>query len=177
MQRQKYIYLSIIVVCLIIISTSIYYVLGGFEKVEIFFFEGTSRAVIGKEHYMSNRNFRQKMDSARIDIQEGKLKGMLTAVLYQSDTIPQDSILCFIGASQDDINGVVRMPAGYQYKHFKTDRIYKIFISQHPLVMPKPEEIEQMMEIKAIEEGELLQPVTFELYYEDNSLSVEKWVK
>ncbi|MEM7298066.1 MAG: hypothetical protein AAF391_07350, partial [Bacteroidota bacterium] len=83
----------------------------------------------------------------------------------------------FIGASQDDINGVVRMPAGYQYKHFKTDRIYRIFITQHPLVMPTPDEIEQMMEIKAIEEGELLQPVTFELYYEDNSLSVEKWVK
>ncbi|GAB4233752.1 MAG: hypothetical protein Tsb0034_07110 [Ekhidna sp.] len=179
MQRAKFLYLTIIIICLVIISFSTYYTLGGFDPVEVYFFDGTNRTVIGNAHYIPNqgKDFRQRMDSVKAEIDAGKLKGRLTAIIYQHDSIPDDSVLCFIGASQDGSKGVMRMPAGYEYRQFKTNRIYRIFITQHPLARPNPEEIEQIMELKSIEEGEVLQPHTFELYYQDGSLSIEKWVK
>ena len=89
----------------------------------------------------------------------------------------KDSIHCFIGASRDSIQGLVRIPAGYLYKQFTTDKVYKIFMTKSGWVRPLPETIEEIMKVRSIEEGEVLQPLTFELYYEDGSFSVEKWVK
>lgn len=171
--------MTIIVVCLIIISVSIYYILGGFEPVNVYLIDGTSRVVIGKEYFIPDDReaFFQKMDSARMDIENEKLKGDLTAVIYENDTIAEDMIHCFIGASRDGIKGVVRMPAGFKFRQFTTDQIFKVFITQHWLVQPLPEEIEEMIQVRSIEEGKVLQPLTFEVYYPDNSLSVEKWAK
>lgn len=177
MKRAKVIYLSIIIVCLSIISFSTYFILGGFDPIEIYFFEGTTRTVTGNEYVIPNRQFASKMDSVKSKLTEFKLKGRLTSVIYQDGSVSEDSIHCFIGVSQDSVKGVQRMPAGFDYKLFQTDKIYKIFITQHPLVRPVPETIEEIMQAKASEEGEVLQPYTFELYYQDGSLSIEKWVK
>ena len=146
---------------------------------EVYFFGGTDRTVIGKEYFIPDdkKDFYIKMDSAKADLLSGMLKGKLTAVIYQDEWRERDSLHCFIGASQDSVKGVVRLPAGYEYKQFSTDRIYKIFITQSGWVIPSPKSIEETLEVKSIEEGEVLQPITFELYYEDGSLSVEKWVR
>jgi len=178
MRKLKTLYISIIIVSLLVISGSIYYILGGFEPIEIYFFDGTTRTVIGREYILpdDNKYFQQQMDSMYVDIQEGNLKGMLTAVIYQDKNL-QDSIRYFLGASQDSIEGVARIPAGFDYRQYRTKRIYKIFITQSGWIRPTPENIEEMMEVKAVEEGVSLKPYTFELYYQDGSFSVEKWVK
>lgn len=182
MQRAKYLYLSVIILCLVIISGCIYYVLGGFDPVEVYLFDGPAeRTVIGKEYFLpandNSKEYNERMTEAWQDIQNGTLKGQLTSVIYVNDTLSKDSIHCFIGASFEEIKGVMRMPSGYEYRQFTTNRIYKIFVTQHALARPTPEENEQLMQVRSIEEGEVLQPYTFELYYEDNSLSIEKWVK
>lgn len=179
MKRAKLIYSAIIVVCLIIIMWSTYYTLGGFDSVEVFVMEGKERTVIGKE-YIEKYDydaFGKKMKETRKAIDSGKLKGMLTVVFFENDTIGPDSIHYFLGASKDEVKNVVMLPAGYQYNEFKTDKVFKAFITQHWLVRPSPEKIKELMEIKAIEEGEVLQPLSFELYYKDKSLSVEYWAK
>lgn len=172
-------YTGIIVICLAVIFTSLYFILGGFDKIEVYFFPGTDRTMIGKEYFIpdDNKAFRAKMDSAKSDMLKGILKGKLAAVIYQDEWQEKDSLHCFIGVAQDSVQGVVRLPAGYDYAQFSTDRIYKIFITQSGWVIPSPATIEEILEVKSIEEGEVLQPFTFELYYEDNSMSVEKWVK
>ncbi|MBC6401965.1 MAG: hypothetical protein GDA37_13355 [Ekhidna sp.] len=75
------------------------------------------------------------------------------------------------------IKGVARIPAGFDYRQYRTEKIYKIFITQSDWIRPTPESIEEMMLIKSIEEGEVLKPYTFELYYQDGSFSVEKWIQ
>jgi len=178
MKRAKAFYLSFIVACLAIIAGCIYYLMGGFDPVEIYFFEGNTRTVIGREYVLrdDNKYFQREMDSIYADIQAGTLKGMLTAVIYQDEHL-KDSTRYFLGASQDGSKGVARVPAGFDYRQFSTDRIYKIFITQSGWVSPTPKEIEEIMQVKSIEEGEILKPYTFELYYKDGSFSVEKWVK
>ena len=177
---SKTLYLIVIVVCLSVVSAGIYFILGGFEETEVYFFDGTDRMVIGKEHFLKNdkKSFYAEMDSAKADLLSGVLKGKLTAVIYQDEWQEKDSLHCFIGVAQDSVKGgVVRLPAGYDYRQFSTDRIYKIFVTQSMWVVPSPKTLEETLQVRSIEEGEVLQPVTFELYYEDGSFSVEKWVK
>ncbi|MBC6410877.1 MAG: hypothetical protein GDA42_10565 [Ekhidna sp.] len=178
MKRIKAIYIVMIVTSLSIISGSLYYILGGFDPVKIYFFDGTTRTVIGREYILpdDNKYFQQQMDIAKADLSAGNLKGMLTAVIYRDENL-QDSIRYFIGASQDSIKGVARIPAGFDYRQYRTEKIYKIFITQSDWIRPTPESIEEMMLIKSIEEGEVLKPYTFELYYQDGSFSVEKWIQ
>ena len=171
--------MAIIIVCLIIIAWSTYYTLGGFDPVEIFVMEGKERTVIGKEYIekYDYDGFDKKMKETRAAIDSGRLKGMLTVVFFENDTIGEDSVHYFLGASKDEVKNVVMLPAGYDYREFKTDKVFKAFMTQHPLVRPNPDEMNELMEVKAIEEGEVLQPISFELYYQDNSLSVEYWAK
>lgn len=179
MKRAKQFYLAIIAISLIIITWSTYYTLGGFDEVEVFVMEGKERTVIGKEYIEKYRyaDYKKRIEETKAEIDSGRLKGMLTLVIYENDTIGQDSIHYFIGASIDEVKDVLRLPAGYTYKEFKTDKLFKVFITQHVLVRPTPDEINELMEIKAIEEGHVLQPYWFELYYKDESLSVEQWAK
>ncbi|MEM6735942.1 MAG: hypothetical protein AAGC64_04240 [Bacteroidota bacterium] len=179
MKNARSIYWGIIVIGLIIVSGGIYYLLDGFDPVKVYFFNGATRTVIGKEYYIPNDHkiFRTKMDSATIDLENETLKGKLTTVVYQDQWINKDSIHCFIGASQDSIKEALRIPPGYDCKKFSTNRIYRIFITQNQWTQPTPETIEEIMAIKSMEEGDVFQPLTFELYHRDKSLHVEKWVK
>lgn len=176
---SRTLYLIIIIVCLSVVSVGVYFILGGFEETEVYFFDGTERTVIGKEHFLKNDkdSFYAEMDSAKADLMSGVLKGKLTAVIYQDEWQEKDSLHCFIGVAQDSVKGMLRLPAGYNYKQFSTPRIYKIFVTQSRWVVPSPKTLEEVLEVRSIEEGEVLQPITFELYYEDGSFSVEKWVK
>ncbi len=179
MKKHRSFYTVIIVVCILIISVGVYYLLGGFDPIRIYYFAGTNRTVIGKEYYLPDqrKDFWEKLDSAKADLLDGTIKGNLVAVVYQDEWTDRDSIHCFIGASQDSTQGVLRIPAGYEYKQFETERIYKVFMTQNRWIQPTPGTIEEIMEVKSIEEGEVLQPYSFELYYRDGSSSVEKWVK
>lgn len=179
MKKTRRIYLAIIILCLIVIGFSTYFSLGGFDPVQVYVMEGKERTVIGNEYIekFDREGFGKKMKETRAAIDSGKLTGMLTLVIYENDTIGKDSIHYFIGASIDEVKDVLRLPAGYSFKEFTTDKVFKVFITQHALVRPTPEEINELMEIKAIEEGEVLQPISFELYYQDESLSVEQWAR
>lgn len=179
MKNSKSLYLFVIVFCLVLISSGIYYLLGGFKKLEVYFFDGSERTVIGKEFFIrdGNKDFNTKMDSVALAIKSGTLKGDLTAVIYDDDWKERDSLHVFIGAAQHNASGIMQIPAGYTYKEFSSSRVYKVFISQNGWVRPSTDEVEEVLEIKAIEEGEVFQPITFEVYFQDGSFNVEKWIE
>ncbi len=179
MKRAKQIYLSVIVLCLLIIAVATYYSLGGFEEIEIYEFEGKERTVIGKEFIGMHNSpaYDSLMISTRDAILSGKLQGDMTVVYYPQAFEDRDSLKCFIGASFDEIKGIISVPAKYDYREFKTEKVYKMFITQHPMVRPLPGEIASMFEVRSIEDGKVLQPINFEVYYQDGSLSVEAWVR
>lgn len=179
MKGWKLFYLTVIIILLLALVTSIYYTLGGFDPVEVFVMEDKERTVIGIE-YVEKYDFEAfdfRMRETRSAIDSGRLEGMLTVVFYRDEKLGKDSVHYFLGASVDQVNDVIRLPAGYDYREFKTDKVFKVFLSQNRLVRPLPEEIEQLIKLKAVEEGRELQPYSFELYYKDESLSVEHWAK
>ncbi|MEP0984531.1 hypothetical protein [Ekhidna sp.] len=179
MKRAKQFYLAVIVVCIVIIVWSVYYTLGGFDPVEVFVMEGKERTVIGKE-YIERYN-REEWGSHILEtkaaIDSGKLKGQLTIVYFDNKNIGKDSLHYFVGASVEEIRDVLRLPAGYDYREFRTSKVFKVFLTQHDLVKPSRDEVMSLMEVKAIEEGAVLQPLSFDLYYSDGSLSSEAWAR
>ncbi len=179
MKRVKQFYLAITILCLVTIAFSTYYTLGGFDPVDVFVMKGGERTVIGKEYIVKYdyNAFHKKIQETIAEIDSGRLKGMLTVVFFENDMIGEDSVHYFIGVSIDEILDVLRLPSGYDYKEFRTEKIFKIFITQHPWIRPLSEEINEIMEIQSIEEGKVLQPYSFELYYKDGSLSIERWVR
>ncbi len=179
MKAAKIFYLAIIIICLIVLAGSAYYVLGGFDEVEVYEFEGSERTVIGK-HYIDKfegDKLLTIMQETKSMIDNGRLRGQLALVDFQNDTIGSDSSHYFIGASFDEIRNVLELPAGFTYEEFKTRKIYRVFITQHPLVRPLPSDIRSMLEVRAIEDGEVLTPYTFDIYYSDGSWCTEAWVK
>lgn len=178
MNKMKNLYIIIIIICLLIISVSIYYVLGGFDTLEVFEMGGADRTVVG--HKYTGRHNDPRLDSIRQviveDLQSGKLKGRLTLIDYYGQMKDRDSVNLFIGASFDGASDIVRIPAGYDYLQFDSTKIFKIFLSQRKIARPTPEKIYQLVKQKAKETGVVLRPYSFEIYYKDGSLSVEYWV-
>lgn len=146
---------------------------------DVFVMEGKERTVIGREYRekFNKEAYHYRMLENRAAIDSGKLKGMFTVVFFEDKTLGADSVHYFLGAAVDEVNDVIRVPAGYDYREFSTDKIFKVFLSQHWLVRPLPEEVRQAAQLKAIEEGEVLAPYWFEMYYQDESLTVEHWAR
>ena len=86
MKNSKNLYLLVIIFCLLLTSSGVYYLLGGFKKMEVYFFDGSERTVIGKEFFIrdGNKHFSTKMDSVALAIQSG------TCLLYTSPS-PRDA--------------------------------------------------------------------------------------
>ncbi|MEP5613224.1 MAG: hypothetical protein ABJP45_13310 [Cyclobacteriaceae bacterium] len=178
MKRASWIYLIIIVVCLVITFVATYYTLGGYDKVEVYEAEGGNRTVIGR-HYIGPQtsDINEVMEEIKAMVDEGRLRGQLTMVEYHNDTIGADSVHYFIGASFEEIRNILEIPSGLTYEEFTTSKIYQVFITQHPLVRPFPAEIRSLIEVRSIEDGVVLAPYTFDVYYSDGSLRTEVWVK
>lgn len=155
-----------------------YYSLGGFDELQVFSFEGAERTVIGR-HFVGrepSEEIEQIVLETKEMVENGRLKGQFTMVIYQDETLGEDSVHYFIGASFDEIRNILELPSGFTYEEFKTNKIYRVFITQHPLVRPFPDEVQSMIEVRSIEDGEVLSPYTFDIYYEDGSLRTEGWV-
>lgn len=179
MKRAKQFYTAIIILCLIIIALSTYYTLGGFDSLTVFALPAKERTIIGKEYKekYDASTFDKRMKETKAAIDSGTFEGKLTVVFYEKEGMSKDSLHYFLGASKDEISNVIKLPAGYEYKEFKTDQVFKIFITQHWLVRPLPKKIKALMEARAEEEGKTLQPYSFDIYFSDGSLSTERWAK
>lgn len=178
MKKARHVYFAIIIISLVIISTSIYYVLGGFNELKVYVLEGTARTVIGKHHIgkLPARRVYHLLQESKALIDSGKLKGKLTLVEYQNDTIGKDSLHLFIGASFDEIQNVLEIPFGFSYEEYQTDEIYRVYITRHPLVI-SPGRVGKMIRAKSAESNKELQPYSFDIYYTDGSKFTEGWVK
>jgi len=175
MKFQRNLYLFIIIVCILILSTIAYKMLGGFGEIEVFEYGAKERTVVGVAYFGKHKD--KKLDSIRAktiaDIQSNKLKGQLTIVDYHYDS--RDSVKFFIGASFEELKNVIGLPSGYDYREFSTEKVYKVFITQNFFVRPIPEKVEEIVSTQAMVDSVSLAHYSFELYYEDGSLSVEYW--
>lgn len=179
-QKIKFVYAAIIAISLAIISGSLYLVyekLGGFESVEIFELAPLKRTVVGR-HFKtrySNKVLEEHFIRSKELILADKIDGDLMVVNYLSDSLADNEVDQFIGiALKEDM---AEIPVDFDIVEFQSKNRYVTFLSMHPLVRPASKEIEALIFAKAQEEGKELEDFFFELHYEDNSMSIEGWIK
>lgn len=175
-KRQRVIYLALIVVFLGAIITSVFYLLGGFDPVNVYKMESEKRTLVGKTFYTTYTSntpieFGKK---CRELIENGAIEGLLTVVRYQSDTIPDNMVHQFIGI---DLNHeMAEIPRDFEVREVETGTRYGVFLTMHVLVQPRPPKVETMIRESAAENNDTLTNFFVERRYPDNSLSVEGWV-
>lgn len=177
LRQKQYVYLALILAFLIIIVGSIYYILGGFKEVKAISLEGTTRTIAGKQfvtHYTDEkpRDFGRE---CRELLADSTMQGRLVVINYHSDTLERDQIHQFIGIALSE--EMSEIPQGFEIIELETSARYAVFLSMHVIVQPRPNKIEALLFAKAQEDGNELEDFFLEVWYPDNSLVVEGWVK
>lgn len=174
-KRTRYIYMGLSALFFVIIVTSVYYLLGGFDKVMVFTMEPESRVVVGKQF---NTRYRDEAPRefglvCKQLIENEEIEGTLTTITYHSDTLDAEEMSVFVGITLT--KDAAEIPEGFEIREFQPATRYVVFLSMHVLAQPTPDQVESMIEDAAAANGDLLEDFFFELRYLDNSLSVEGW--
>ncbi len=174
---QKGLWIGLITVLLVIIGSSIYYLLGGFKEVVVYELQGERRNIVGKyfKGYYAHPELEDIWNECRNRIQGGSLTGNLAVVNYQNDSLDNDEVEQFIGVALE--GGMAEIPSNFEVLELVSERKLAVFLSMHPLVRPNPIRIERLFAAYAEENGLELEASTLEVHFADNSMTVESQVR
>lgn len=173
---QRIVYLALIITFLAIIISSIFYLLGGFEPIEVQRLESENRTLVGKtfyRHYTSSDPIEFGKE-CRAFLENNEIDGTLTVLRYQNDTIPKDQVHQFIGITL--ASDMAEIPRDFEVQEVVTGTRYVVPLTMHVLVQPRPPKIEAIIRQAAATNSDELQDLFVELRNLDNSLQVEAWV-
>ena len=170
---QQVIWGSIIVILLGLIGSSLYYLLGGFEEVQVYEVPAEKRNIVGRyfRGYYAHPDLESIWHETLQLIEDGSLSGELVVVNYQNDSLDNDEVEQFIGVSLT--GGMAEIPTGYDVLEINGTKKLAVFLSMHPLVRPNPLTVEEMFAGYAEEKGLELEKMTLEVHFQDNSMSIE----
>lgn len=177
LKQSRIFYLSLIIIFLGVITTSIYYLLGGFKEVTVQKLGPINRTVVGKQftsHYANDawiefgKQCKEMVEKAAID-------GTLTVITYHVDSLKEDEISKFVGITLN--SEMAEVPQDFSILEFASNTRFQVVLEMHVLVQPRPQNVEAMILNAAEEAGKPLEDFFFELRYPDGSLQVEGWVK
>lgn len=173
-------YLGIILISIAIIGYTLRYFygkLGGFDEIEVVTLEPLTRTIAGI-------NYRGKAQTAKYEkivnmcadqIINEKLDGTLSIVTFKNDTLDTNEVDLFIGI---DLNASMsEVPYDFEIREFNTNSRYAVFLTMHPAVRPSIDKVENLIMEQAKMDGNELEPLFLELYYTDDSMTVEAWTK
>lgn len=175
MNRLQWLYGTLIIIFLIVIGVSVYYFLGGFKEVEVYQLQGTHYTIAGRffEGKYNHPVIEKYFEESRDLVNDSYIKGDLVVVNYDYDSANQ--VKLFIGILLD--SDMAEIPRGFSVRSFDSETRMVVFLPMHPLVRPTSRKIEKLINRKSIEEDLELDEFTIEIYYPDESMVVERWVK
>lgn len=174
------IYLGIIILSLSIIGFTLYYFynqMGGFKELTVVKLNPIERTMVGTS-YMGKAQtptYEKIVEKCVEQIQNNKLDGILTIVSYRQDTLESNEINLFIGVTLN--SSMAEIPYDFEVRKFKSNMRYAVFLDMHPMVRPLTSTLEELLQKTANENGDELRNMFVELYYQDDSVTVEAWVK
>lgn len=164
---------AILVYCLYIIYGN----LGGFDEVKVYRLESIKRTVVGK-HYKtrySDEELEDQFIRCRELIASKRIAGDLVVFNYLNDSLKPNEVEQFIGVMLKE--DMAEIPVDFDLVEFESKKRYAVFLSMHPLVRMPEKKLKTMIQDAAAADGNDLQEFYVEIYYADNSMSVEAWVK
>ena len=176
MNRSLILYGLSIVFSLTIIGSYVYYDLGGFDDIDIYVFDVEERVVAGRE-FMGRSNsplIVEYLNEARSLLEDRDFNGEVMRVVYQNDTLPFGEVHYFIGIGME--GEMAEVPDGLEVRQFSGSQKLAIFLSMSHWVRPSADTVDELMKTRADSLGLNLAPFLFEIYYSDDSMSIENWL-
>lgn len=178
--RSLYLYLGIIAISLSIIGYTLYYFyeqLGGFEKLEVVELGAINRTVAGMSYRgkAQTKAYDDIINKCADQILNKKLDGTLTVITYKNDTLESNEVDLFIGITLN--SSMSEIPYDFEIKNLRAELRYAVLLTMHPMVRPSVERVENVLTEQAKEDGKELRPMFMELYYDDDSMTIEAWTK
>ncbi len=174
------IYLGVIVLSLSIIGYTLYYFydqMGGFKELTVVKLEPVERTIVGTSYAgkAQTPTYESIVEKCIEQIQNNKLDGVLTIISYKRDTLEANEMDLFIGITLN--SSMAEIPYNFEVREFKSKTRYAVILDMHPLVRPLTNTLEELIQNTAKDNGDELRNMFVELYYLDDSMTVEAWVK
>lgn len=177
LKSKAFIYWGISFISVFVVLLSVYYFLGGFQDISKSRSVGAEYSIAGK--WLSGERSRKEeailFNEVRDLVASKTITGTLCMVDYRHDSLDEKQIRRFIGVLLT--NQVSAIPPGFKVLELEATTTYQASLTMHPLVMPNAEKVVEDLQKMATENNDLLDDFTVELYFEDNSVIVEKFVK
>ncbi len=176
MNRPLILYSAISILSIGIILGSIYYWLGGFQKVNVYELQGIRKTVIGREFTgrSTSPQIVEYLNECRKLVLDSSIIGTVTRVVIKNDSLPANEVQYFIGV--DIESEMAQAPLGFEIREFETSKRFAVFLDMNRWVRPSSKKIDHMIKQKATSLGYEIGGKVFEIYYIDDSMSVEGWV-
>lgn len=171
--QKTYLYILFSIICIGIVSTSVYYLLGGFKDLIIVTAKNNIYSIAGKDFKgkISNDTIGLYFNEMRNLVETGKIKGDLCLVNYQEEGLKGKEVHQFIGVLLGE--GTTEIPAGLIVREIECETSFKAALVMHPLVRINSEKVQAQLYEFAQEKGYNLDNYSLEIFYEDNSMIVE----
>lgn len=163
---------GIAVLIISLVSLVAYYFLGGFEQPVI-----SLKAAEGSAYHGRWFEGRIKNDSVRIIFEAARdyagQHGDAVAIHYPEEIQKvSDTLRQFIGVWQETQGGQ-GYPTGFEpFSQEPSVSYISVLLTQHPMVMPAPDEIREMARAFAERQNLYLRSGSTELYYPDNQVEI-----
>ena len=173
---SNYIYVVVLAVSLIIIGLCVHFLKGGFDDIAIYELEGERKVVVGKQFSgkVNNSQITAHFQSAQQLILDSAILGTLVRINRPSDTLESGEVDFFIGILLD--KEMAEIPIDYEVLRFEPVKRFVIYLQMNKWFRPSSSRVDDLLSTKALDSGFEEPPIIVELYYVDDSMSVEAWI-
>ncbi|MDF9795684.1 hypothetical protein OKW21_000947 [Catalinimonas alkaloidigena] len=158
---------------LIVLILLIYYFLGGFNQVEI-------QRVTVDDYYFTGHLYRGPYQEEELKsqffqmheyVETGTLNGIVGVLNYDIENLSEDSIQQFIGVILDE--KTQQIPTGLEQDTVFANEALRAVIRAHPIVMPNPDQVVDMIRSQARDRGISLKEFSIEQYVGEQEIWVD----
>lgn len=170
-RTKKFVIGGLVIVALGLV---VYVYLGGLNKMEIEEVPVTSSyRFLGKDYTgrPASAEHKNLFFEFRDKITSGEIKGRLAMIHFLDAQTKKGEYKMFVGILLDEIPE--DFPEDYRLMGVELDKAIQARIEVHNLVMPSPQTIESRIGQYAMRQGLQLQPISIEIYQQDNTLRVQ----
>ncbi len=178
--KSMILYLGVIAASLTIIGFSLNYFykqMGGYDELNVITLEPVNRTIVGTSYRGKAQTpvYEELVANCVDQIRNNKLDGVLTIISHKHDTLEANEVNLFVGISLN--SAMAEIPYDFEVKELESKDRYAVMLSMHPMVRPSVNKVEKLIIDQAAADSKTLEPMFMELYYMDDSMTVEAWTQ
>lgn len=175
---MKYIYIGVILLCLVALSLCGYYWLGGFDDIEVQEVENLSFSIAGKPYrgkfYRADSLQDIQEDVANLILSEN-FNGDFAEVNYINTGTSEEEVDLFLGVVF--FEDAIQIPGDFKVRNFNARKFLAVKLNMYHAVRPSVEKVQKILYDYAKEKNYQVEEYFVSITFKDNSLEIYVPVK